>query len=370
MLTALQLTGFRSFDSYRADDLAQVNLLVGKNNCGKTTILEALEILTQGGHPNVIAGCLSRRGESAPSEGDDSERYLDISHLFYRHLCEPGSLLKIVGFDSKGESFVKCSTVVSSEVPTDLFGLRQTALFDVDNDAERDLWFQIETSSFPKPIVLPLTSFGGLNLRRWMRPPWERLAEEGKPVIFLTTVRLDNLTLSQLWDAVALTPEEDQVTAALRIIDPDLERIAFLSLDSNRRSRQAGNVFVKLAGTDTRVPLGTMGDGVQRLLNVSLALIRSRSGVALIDEIDTGFHYSVMTRMWEMVIGTAQRLGVQVFATTHSQDCVSALASLQRERPDLGSLVRVHRIERGEPCSVMYTPEEIEIAAEQYVEIR
>jgi hypothetical protein len=113
-----------------------------------------------------------------------------------------------------------------------------------------------------------------------------------------------------------------------------------------------------------------MGDGMQRLLNLSLALIRSRSGVALIDEIDTGFHYSIMTKMWRMVVETAERLKVQVFATTHSQDCVRGLARLHEEHPDLAEMVRVHRVEQGEPSSMMYTPEEIEIAAEQNVDVR
>lgn len=370
MLTSIELTGFRSFESYRLNDLARVNLLVGRNNCGKTTILEALEILTQGGDPRVLAGCINRRGESVSTEGDDSDRYLDISHLFYRHSCDAGARLKIVGAEPQRTAFVTCSTLLSADLPIEALGSRQLDLFDASDDREKELVLQIETSSFPKPIHLPLTGFGGLSFRRWMRPPWERFVEETKPVFFLTTDRLDSWSLSQLWDAVALTPEEEQVTSALRIIDSDLERIAFLSSEDSRRPRRSGNVFVKLSGTESRVPLGSMGDGMQRLLNLSLALIRSRSGVALIDEIDTGFHYSIMTKMWRMVVETAERLKVQVFATTHSQDCVRGLARLHEEHPDLAEMVRVHRVEQGEPSSMMYTPEEIEIAAEQNVDVR
>lgn len=77
-----------------------------------------------------------------------------------------------------------------------------------------------------------------------------------------------------------------------------------------------------------------------------------------------------MTKMWRMVVETAERLKVQVFATTHSLDCVRGLARLHEEHPDLAEMVRVHRVEQGEPSSMVYTPEEIEIAAEQNVDVR
>ena len=56
MLKTLALRGFRGFESYELTDLATVNLIVGKNNCGKTTILEAVELLVSNGHPFALYG--------------------------------------------------------------------------------------------------------------------------------------------------------------------------------------------------------------------------------------------------------------------------------------------------------------------------
>ena len=72
MLKTLALRGFRGFESYELTDLTTVNLIVGKNNCGKTTVLEAVELLVSNGHPVVLHGVAGRRGE-VTSSGNNVE---------------------------------------------------------------------------------------------------------------------------------------------------------------------------------------------------------------------------------------------------------------------------------------------------------
>ena len=61
MLTSLKLTGYRRFESYRLDGLTRVNLLVGRNNCGKTSILEAVDLVVAQGDPSVLRNAATRR---------------------------------------------------------------------------------------------------------------------------------------------------------------------------------------------------------------------------------------------------------------------------------------------------------------------
>ena len=63
MLGTLRLEGFRGFETYSLSELTRVNLLVGKNNCGKTSILEAIQFLVSGGDPLVLTQAANRRGE-------------------------------------------------------------------------------------------------------------------------------------------------------------------------------------------------------------------------------------------------------------------------------------------------------------------
>ncbi|MDY6993794.1 MAG: AAA family ATPase, partial [Pseudomonadota bacterium] len=120
----------------------------------------------------------------------------------------------------------------------------------------------------------------------------------------------------------------------------------------------------------TRVPLGILGDGIRRLLGLAVFLVKSAEGYLLVDEIDTGLHYSTMEDMWRFVIQTANRLNVQVFATTHSSDCVRALAWLQQDEPELAEYVVLHRIEADATQSTRYSAEELEIAARHHIEVR
>ena len=63
MLKSLALRGFRAFESYGLAELATVNLLVGKNNCGKTSLLEAVELLVSNGHLSVFSEVAQRHDE-------------------------------------------------------------------------------------------------------------------------------------------------------------------------------------------------------------------------------------------------------------------------------------------------------------------
>ena len=119
-----------------------------------------------------------------------------------------------------------------------------------------------------------------------------------------------------------------------------------------------------------RVPLASMGDGIRRLLALSLSAIASGGGYLLVDEVDTGLHYSIMSRMWEILIETAVRLGTQVFATTHSQDCINSLAWLYEEKPELCQGVRLHRIEKDQSATVVYSPAELPVIERDHIEVR
>ena len=87
----------------------------------------------------------------------------------------------------------------------------------------------------------------------------------------------------------------------------------------------------------------------------------------LVDEIDTGLHYTVLTKMWQLVYETAKRLDVQVFATTHSRDCYEALGEVTEPgRRDLS----LQRIERGATEAVTYREGVLRKAAENGIEVR
>ena len=109
---------------------------------------------------------------------------------------------------------------------------------------------------------------------------------------------------------------------------------------------------------------------MRRLLALSLSLMRTANGFLLIDEIDTGLHWTVMEEMWRLVVETARRSSIQVFATTHSYDCIRGLASLVESRPDLAGDVSVQKIERSLKKAVGFDAADVRAVVEQNVEVR
>jgi len=203
-------------------------------------------------------------------------------------------------------------------------------------------------------------------------PP--RLWDEGRStptLVFVSTASLSSNDIVRMFEDVVLTEYESLLLDALRIIEPNVERLASLGTHSVREGTRDG-IVVNIKGMPPRLPISSMGDGMWRLLGLTLALVRARGGVLLVDEIDTGLHHTVMERMWRLVIESAEQLGTQVFATTHSSDCWISLARVIEQRRDAGdsTSASIQRIERDRRRAVSFSDEEIVIAAERQLEVR
>lgn len=370
-LRSITVTGFRSLRTLRVDNLTRVNLFVGTNNSGKTSLLEAVELLSGRSSPAVLLRGPGRREETAytevdePSASDRSE--VSVSHLFHGHSIGPGATFSIKS-ETAPRGFITCTIERSSEQSqSEQAELLIPPSFDRSIDALDEvppLTIRIATEEPRESFQIPLTPRGGVTRserRRFFSPA---AVPAPVPVRFLSSDDPGRASIARLWDSVVLTPDEGRVVQALQIIEPTLERIATVGRD------YGSEVFIKLAESSGRLPIGSMGDGVRRLLFLSLSLLRSAGGVLLVDEIDTGLHYSTMTKMWEIVVETALDLGCQVFAATHSLDCVRSIAALYERDPSIRDVVSLHRVERGSEATISYSAEEIATAARQNMELR
>ena len=97
--------------------------------------------------------------------------------------------------------------------------------------------------------------------------------------------------------------------------------------------------MVVLNGKSERIPLRRLGEGMNRLFGLILALVNAKNGVCLLDEIENGLHFSIQPEVWRLIFEVARRLNVQVFATTHSWDCLTAFQEAASENEDEEGLV-------------------------------
>lgn len=374
MLRRLSLDKFRGFEHLELHGLGRVNLLVGTNNSGKTSVLEAIQLLLSYGHLGSIYSTLFRRGEQLLGEAERRPQpEADVCRLFHGYGLEAGSIFSIIGTNNGLEK--KLSATISEIPPQSGLPsgtLRQPSLFEDEPEYMQPYWLVLRWDGVDSiEAALPISPRGGLSIEAMRRPG--RQNGGGKSIRFIPTASLSVDEVVALFEESVLTPEEDLVIEALRTIEPTIERIASVSIDRPYYRNYLGGrggIVVKCAGIQPRIPIGSMGDGMWRMLGLALALVHAKGGVVLVDEIDTGLHFTAMADMWKLVTKTAARFDVQVFATTHSSDCWTSLAAVARDSVSVGSEVTIQRIERGKPRAVAFTEQEIVIAASRNIEIR
>lgn len=374
MISSIQIKGYRGFDNFEMSGLGRINLLVGTNNSGKTSVLEALYLLSSGGDAAPLWDLLLRRGERLPptlTPAADRPRRspveLDVAHLFNGHEAQVGSNLKISARYDLGQRTIEYSIIEIT--PRDI-----PELFSEEDGAMTPrLALEIGGSHKQSRNVFPLSRGGGIYYDSIELPPRRgrtRVADLS-PAYFITTESLSGDQLIAMWNKVSLTPSEGLVLRALQFLDRDIERIAAQATSGPYYSTQSrGGFIVKRRGWDQPVPIGSMGDGMWRMLAMAIAITQCKGGVLLVDEIDTGLHYSVMSQMWKLILNAAKELDVQVFATTHSYDCVYSVAQICGGSAMEGRNVTVQRIEAGKDRAVPYDEDEITVAASHEIEVR
>jgi len=370
MLTSLELENYRGFQRYRLGELRRVNLLVGKNNCGKTSVLEAIHLLAAGGDPDVLAYSAAQRGEEVSVvRNGDPQRHPDITHIFHGHELGRGSFFSIDADNGLGGLKVQIVTIddlVSDE--------QRNRLPDAAKDEQAPFVVHFEGARHPAATRgLPYVVFanGAINIAVFRGQQVTSSIDTGTlPVQMISPSSLDPHSMSNMWNEVIVEARESDVIAAMRIIEPGIRSLFFLSGEAAYHRGDRGGILVGFEGAKRRVPLGSHGEGMRRLLAISLSLIQNEHGILLIDEIDTGLHYSIMGNMWLLVVKAAVQANVQVFATTHSSDCVRGLAWLCENHPELGEQVSLQKIDPTLAQSVDFNAEQIKIASEQDIEVR
>ena len=374
MIDTLQVKNYRSFQQFKMEKLGRINLLVGKNNSGKTSLLEAIQIAASGVDPQVLWDIAIRRGESFADDPDTppyrKRAEIDISHWFYGFGYDSGAELRIALLNGVARQFCDISITEAAEVQRRLFPAEQQAVsaaLQNDIDPDNELYaappyaLKIVSSESRFPRLHSLTGRGGLTMERIAKGNRNSPDHE---VVFVPTSGLATSSLVSMVDDLALTDDEGLALKAMKTLDNRIERFAAKGRDSRSR------IMIRLQGTNKPLPIGSLGDGVNRLLTIAVALAKSAGGILLIDEIDTGLHHTAMDRMWKFVSEAATQLNVQVFATTHSRDCYESLSILCEEPSSSLASVSIQRVDAARNTAVSYTKDEIVAAARRGLEVR
>jgi hypothetical protein len=332
---------------------------------------------------DIFLETISYRGEFAWLENKLAGRtkVFEICHLFPGHEIIPSKEIIIIGSRESHQESVTIS-VKSIPIQLSLFSDKNDDLNNdniFDDEEWNKLLLSIRWSQSQKPIELELLANGTLardSIRRMasLSRISHKIGIDNKIELrFLTPFSLTSSDMAALFDNIVLSPLEDLIIESLKIIEPKIERIA--SIGSGKYSTAnnlgvRGGFLIKIKNHDQPIPIGSLGDGFWRMLGLVLAMVNLENGILLVDEIDSGLHFTVMTDMWKVVWETAKKLNIQVFATTHSRDCWQSLAELITEEKITDNEITIQRIDKEKSQSVIFDPEEIVIAATSNLEVR
>ena len=365
-LPDLSITGFRGIASLTIKRLGRVTLIAGKNSVGKTSVLDAVRVYASRGQFGVLSELLESRQELAVAinhEPNRQKRFLpDFAALFHGRNVSRNAYISIgPNLDADQLRIEEAPDAKPIALREESFsgyftrGYRQ-AFKVVFKGAEKLLpWFlPIEESAAARTVERH--SAGAFLFS------WEQLVgAEWQPPIGCQPLGpgvLSNEEIVRFWNAIALTDDEDRAIQALRLVfGSDLERVAVMREDEPIDKKHVERVLAKLRGQARPVPFQSLGDGALHLAGTAMALANSRNGFLLIDEAENGIHHTVQRDFWRMVLKTADENNVQVFATTHSYDCVRGFAQAATECEGIeGALVRLERKDN-EMWAVEYSEE-------------
>ena len=368
----LHIQGFRGIKDLAIPHLGRVTLITGKNNTGKSSFLEALRLHTENASPWTIYSILAFREEQfrGINEADfshDPESMLSISSLFHgfpQYLEDFGTIVistrsvsRLLELKMRVASFIERPdsdgnrTLITGQLP--LLSVNESTLALVTNTGQGEQ-------------VWPLD--GLFQYTHGRRPSVSRASERARmPCIVVSSYgRESTAMLGPLWDEVSLTEHEKDVIEALRIIDSSISAISMIGGAGASRERRA---IVRSDRILRPVPLRSFGDGMNRLFAIILSLVNARGGLLLIDEFENGLHYTVQLDAWRMVFQLAQKLNVQVFATSHSKDTIKAFQKAAHESPEEGMYLRLSRWQ-GSVIKVAWGEEELAAAIDSRIEMR
>ena len=345
MLERLHIRNYRVFKDLKIDNLSRINLIAGKNNSGKTSLLETIFLLAGGGNPKAALHSRGMGSDLGSATGEtlwkpmfselDMDRTIEITG---QHKTSGQLTLKIV--------------------------LEQPRADEISLDRPGGAYSN--SDAYELALVFRYTDPKGEQFESRMRRKKETFEIKPIPITLAFEARIlhsgigDMREEAQLLGRLRKHKRGQVLLEALQVIEPGLQ-----SIEDN--SASGAPMIWGDIGLPELIPLSAMGEGMTRIARLILAIASTPDGVVLVDEIENGLHHSVLPKVWQVVDATAQQFNTQIFATTHSFECIEAAQPFFCS----GNFL-LHRLEasKTENRCVTFKPNGISAAIRHNLEVR
>jgi len=320
-LKYIQIKNFKCFTDFKAEGFQRVNLIGGKNNVGKTILMEACYVNVASKSIKEFTYNLIR----IKTMREKINLLQDLSKSDNNSIRD--NILKYIELLNDMETASNCNKTLykieeNSGIKEYIFEFNQHHIKVNKND------FSFDTA--PAGNIIFIDNFGFLNRE-----------------------------IIKYYTSIQKNDKEYYLNTLIQEFDPNI--LAFKFFNDKPQCKV----------NDTYLELSEFGDGIKQLISIVVALYTTENGYLFIDEIDNGIHYTMLEKIWEIVLTLSKELNVQVFATTHSKECIEAYARVAKKLEDKEiAYIKMTRLNNGEIKAGVRNYELLQDSMEESHEVR
>jgi len=351
MIETLSIQNFRCFELIKLNDLQRINIIVGQNASGKTALLEAL-FLAAGGSPEVGLRLKMWRivGESIEVRADRTAFEGLWRDMFF-------------GLDEARDIVISISGSGKSTRSVRVFFSSKSSAISIPVGKQKKPAVRIF------PIVFETMDETGKKSRLEVIMDEQKITVPGveqpslKAAFFPSGIRANPGEAAGRFSALSKIKKDVELVRRLQELFPFIEGLSVETYGAGV------TIFASVQGVAEKLPVGLVSEGIGKVLNILLAIANSPKGVVIVDEVENGFYFKAMPDIWRALYEFAVEYDVQLFLSTHSEECLLALAEFAKDKADQFSLLQTSNA--GGKCEVRHVSgTDFEAALQEGVEVR
>jgi hypothetical protein len=362
MIRAVHIARYRGIRELAADGFGRVNLVIGRNDCGKTAFMEAVQ-LAEDAEDAVHRLMLVQRSRLRRAvKSHDFDRFW--RPIFFDLDAKTGLSIWILRDDETRQTLEMRQGEVLEEIVTDddyIRNMRGDDGYEIQDLVKTPTWAldlqfttrnqsQMQQRVVATPTRIKLPPASNKSGSAWIA--------SGAGV----GVGEDEI---RFVSALKQRGQDGNLLELLREVDSRVCSIELLAPGGD-----VAELFVRLDNGTPMLPVALMGEGFQRCLELGAAAAAHDWPTMFIDEIENGMHHLVLEPLWRWIATTSRRRDLQVFATTHSEECINAACHAFKDLDDDGlRVIRLDRLESGTRATI-YDRALVEAAERTGTEIR
>jgi AAA15 family ATPase/GTPase len=319
MIQEFKIENFKGFKNLAVSNIARINLIGGKNNVGKTSLLESIFTFYDRYNPDIFIKNAMQRGMTSFSINEDSQ--IEYWLASFRNFTNENKIILTSKEYSNKNEIVRIQIDDSYKVPlnpNELAGFDKGIVSSTTQNKLKNALHVVATINL-KQVQDTYVYFLNNNLQMYAKI----LEMSNRKIVTFLSCKTTNPQSETVNFAELIKDGRDQkIIEVLRKIEPRIKSIIPIPTSDNQSILHAD------IGLARKIPLNYLGDGMFRLLSYLTAIIKNPKGIVLIDEIENGLHFSGHELIWQVLFEFAVENNVQIFANTHSLEMVKAFNSV------------------------------------------